>query len=84
MINFGSFGEIGANPIRARRREAYIKHCWPDIPVHNDAVYKPEATIRGKAIGAYLRRPANKMPSRNILAVQVLFFITASASFMRK
>ena len=41
MINFGSFGEIGANPIRARRREAQ------DNPAD-----LTESHISGQAIGS--------------------------------
>ena len=62
MINFGSFGEIGANPIRARRREAQ------DNPAD-----LTESHISGQAIGESLRRLIDKVPSRNIRTMETSY-----------
>ncbi len=31
MIDLVLSGETGENPVRARRRKAYTKHCYPSI-----------------------------------------------------
>lgn len=61
MIVHGLFGETGANPVRARRREALFHH----------------AKLTGRrnpenVIGFYLRRPLCSMPSRNIRTSKIL------------
>lgn len=55
MIENELSGETGANPVRARRREALL-YCVDLTGSH----------ISGQAIGESLRRPVIIVPSRNI------------------
>lgn len=71
-IIFGLFGETGADPVRARRREAHIYYL-PDR----------EPQFRDKPLDENLRRPVTRVPSRNIRTVKILYItlMTASAGF---
>ena len=74
-IIFGLFGKTGANPVRARRREAHIYYL-PDR--------KPQ--FRDKPLDGNLRRPVTRVPSRNIRTVKIPYItlITAGAGFWGK